>query len=326
MDESEQKKLSPDDAEKEKQAAFSIVKPLQTYERDIAESIRKTNASVASINVMEQKKKAEEKERPAHTLSDTTQKVAWGGVATLTSILLILAAVGVLGWLYYAYESKPPIVTTPEYSVISTDQLKKVDATDAGRDKLIKILTENLKEGNSSTDQSLTEIKLTEKVIPKNSAPETPPEEKQITSEQFISLLGGSAPASLARAFEGPWIFGFYKTDHAEPFILANISSFDNAFDGMIRWEKSMADDLEKVFLEYEGANGTSTEKIVPDISGKSFEDLVIKSKNARVLKNARNETVLLYSFLSEKYILITVNENVFKEVLNRFLTSKLVR
>lgn len=321
MEDNEQKKLSPEDAEKEKQAAFAIVKPLQTYDRDIAESIRKTNASVASINVMEQKKKAE---KPERTLGDRAQKVAWGGVATLTSIVLLLSAVGIFGFLYYAYKSKPPIVTTPEYSVISTDQLRKVDATDAGRDKLIKILVDNLKEGGASAnaENSLTEIKLTEKVPVKNSGGENTTEEKQISSSQFMSLLAGSAPATLARAFGGPWIFGFYKTDHAEPFILANISSFDNAFDGMIKWEGTMSKDLEKVFLEYESGDETATIGTLNN----SFEDEIIKSKNVRALKNTRGETVLLYSFLSDNYVLITVNNTVFKEVLSRFLTSKLVR
>ena len=94
----------------------------------------------------------------------------------------------------------------------------------------------------------------------------------------------------------------------------------------MIRWEKDMAADLRKIFIEQKITTGTSTQNISSINLNSNFEDLVIKSKNVRALRDGRGNIVLLYSFLNEEYIVITTNDDTFREVLNRFLTSKLVR
>lgn len=327
MNENEQKILSSNTGEvgagdvDAKQAAFAIVKPIRTFERDVAESIRKTNASVASINVMEQKRKEEVQKKTSEVIVEKTEAFAWGTVALITSIVLIIGAAGAIGFLFFAYKTKTPTVATPQYSIISTEQMRKVDVTNVSGDTFVKQIVENLKD--RTADRSLTEIKIVEEI---RTGTEQAVTEQQISSERFMTFMAPRAPSSLSRAFGGPWIFGFYNGDFAEPFVLANLSSFDNAFDGMIKWEKDMAADLQKIFLEHELTVGTSTEKISPtDING-DFEDMVIKSKNVRVLKDNRGNIILLYSFLNDKYIVITTNDNVFREVLNRFLTSKLVR
>lgn len=331
MNENEQKILPPENNQSDlannsdeaaKQAAFSIVKPIRTYERDIAESVRKTNASVTSINVMEQKKKEEQQKKTSAVIVEKTESFAWGTVALVTSIILIIGSLGALGFLFFAYKTKTPTVATPQYSIISTEEFRKIDVTNVSGNTFTKQITENLKE--RTTNRTLTEIKIVEEIRSTNNEEQTMIEQ-QISSEQFMNFIAPRAPSSLARAFGGPWIFGFYNGDFAEPFLLANLSSFDNAFDGMIKWEKDMAADLGKIFIEHELTVGTSTEKISPTINS-DFEDLVIKSKNVRALKDSRDNIVLLYSFLNDKYIVITTNDAVFKEVLNRFLTSKLVR
>ena len=206
MNENEQKILSGDNDDSaakqaEKQAAFAIVKPLRTYERDIAESIREKNASVTSINVMEQKKREENK---TPTVVEKAEGFAWGSVALLTSILLIVAAAGAAGFIFFAYKDKTVPVTTPQYSVISTDEMRTIDVTNKNRAEIIESLSVSLK--NRKADLSLTELKIVETLTFNE---EVGPEERQISSEQFISTMGPSAPDSLARAFVGPWIFSF---------------------------------------------------------------------------------------------------------------------
>ena len=336
-------------AEKAKIATYAIIKPLRTYEGDIAESIRKNDTSVASVNLAEQKKKEEQK--AAGFTSEKREAFAWNGVISLVSIVLIVGAIGVLGFLYLAQKNKTPDVVVPQYSIITTDKTNKIDATAAlatkDRAKIIKLISDNLETENVAG--SFGEIKF-----------------DQISSEQFMSLLAKTAPSSFSRALGGPWLFGFYNAgtgeSRAEPFVLLGVDSFDNAFDGMLRWEAGMGGDLREIFIKQnqvvlqnqniESAVGTSTgsgvgtgatststgtgtgttsEKIIlatPQTSElqNSFEDLIIKSKNARVLKDTAGNVVLLYSFLNDKYLLITTNEQIFKEVFGRFSVSRLVR
>lgn len=310
------------DIEKEKQAAFSIIKPIQTFERDVAESIRKTDASVASINIAEQKKKAEE--RSSGTAVQTTERIAFNGVYLLVSIVLIVGTIGVLGILYFIYQSKAPVVSVTEIPLISINNSRSVDVSSFNRDQLVQAISNNLQ---PEAEGSFTEIKLVEKVAAGGEVgDEARGELRKISAEKFISTIGESAPASLARALGTEWLFGFYsRGGRAEPFVLNSINSFDNTFDGMLQWESKMATDL-KSFLEYQRTIGTSTEIFRPNTTGKSFEDVVIRSKNVRVLKDADNEVVLLYSFLSDKYIVVTTSEQSFREILTRFLASNVVR
>ncbi len=286
--------------------------PLRTYEGDVAEAIRKTNASVASINIAEQKRKAETKN--SSDLGEKTESFARNGLISLVSILLILVAGGTLAILFFLQKDKTPEIVVTQRSVISTDNLKEVDVSGLGREELIKVINSSLEKKSAG---SVTEIRLMEN---------GPSGSYQILPEQFFTIIGKGAPSSLARAIGEPWMFGSFSTnERAESFILVAVNSFDNTFDGMLRWEKSMANDLREIFIDHETMVGTSTLKVTPEVK-ENFEDLIIKSRNTRVLKDTRGNVIVLYSFLSDKYLVITTSEQSFREILNRFLASRFVR
>ena len=76
---------------------------------------------------------------------------------------------------------------------------------------------------------------------------------------------------------------------------------------------------------------GTSTSSSTPPLGLKieintSFEDITIKNKDARILKNNRNDTVLLYSFLDKNTLLITSSESVFQDLANRLISKAFLR
>lgn len=301
----------------------SIVKPIRTFERDIAESIRSKGASTASINLAEQERVqkvagfGQNTEREAALGAQKRERVARSGLLFIASVVLIIAAAGILLTVFVLFKEKAPPAVPPQYSTISAEKIKEIDVTGATREELISLLRGGLKDRTELG--SLTEIKLTEAV--------GGVERRQISAEKFFSILAGSAPSSLSRALGGKWTFGFQSGTRAEPFILTGVASFDNAYDGMLRWEALAASDLREIFLEYERSVGTTTsERVVAPQLKNSFEDLVVKSKNTRVLRDVNGNIALLYSFLNEEYLVITTNENVFKEILNRFLSSRLVR
>jgi uncharacterized membrane protein len=99
------------------------ITPLQTYERDIAEAIRSSNESVASINLAQQKR-IQEKGGTART-----EKIARKGLTLLISIVLIISTVVISALVYYFIINRPgPVVpTTP--SVINTDEKRQIDVT-----------------------------------------------------------------------------------------------------------------------------------------------------------------------------------------------------
>jgi hypothetical protein len=298
----------PESAEVEefsKEKISSIVKPLQTYERDIADTIRHKETSVVSINLAEQKRKQESGE----TNTIKVEKFTKNTVILFLSVILIIVGAGTLTLFYFLHKDKAPrIQPQAEDILITLDSTKEVNLTGKNRNQIIEAVKKELSTHNAPLESivKLSFVKLTDGV-----------QKKEEGIDEFLSPLSSDAPPSLLRSFDGVWIFGFQSADSNGPFIIAKLSSFENAFDGMLRWENHMAENLGPIIINQEGG---------PVELKKTFEDEVVNNKDVRVLKNVRGETAIMYSFLNEKTLLITNNERTFKEILNRFLASKLVR
>ncbi|HLP44230.1 MAG TPA: hypothetical protein VK145_03065 [Candidatus Nanoarchaeia archaeon] len=289
----------------EKRELYSIVKPLRTYERDVAESIRSKNESVASVKIAAEQKRIEQIKVDPPVVTRTEQ-AARKGIFFILSIVLILAGVAFGGLLLHFFLTRPPaVVTTQNVSIISTDSKQQIDIT--GR---------STAEINEQIQQALVQMTGTNKIIRIDLAEKN----TVISSERFFEIFGENAPSSLGRALGDEWVLGYQIAAKNEPFIFTTVSSFDNAYDGMLRFEQNIAKDFGPIFIKSGTvlANGTSTEP--------KFEDLVVKSKDTRVLKDRLGNIVLLYSFVDSQHLVITTNEATFRELLNRYIAAQIVR
>ncbi|MEK7390913.1 MAG: hypothetical protein AAB635_02130 [Patescibacteria group bacterium] len=283
----------------------AVIKPLQTYERDIAEAIRFNNESVTSINLAKQKRQQE-----SETTTEKTEKIARKGLTLLISLVLVVAGVSVAVLIYYFASNRPPAVVPVIPSLITTNEKRTIDiaglSVNGAPDKILEAME------NPGKETDLIQIELTE----------GPAENKQaISAQRFFELFAIGAPPTLGRAFGDQWVFGFQSVNGASaPFIFVSIDSFDNAFDGMLRWENTATENLGQIFLKPETKIAGKT------TDGSGFEDLIIRSKDTRVLKDNLGNIVLLYSFLDLKNLVITTNERTFQELLNRFFSSRVVR
>jgi len=313
-----------------------ILKTLQTYERDIADAMRSKDAkvSVSTITIAKQKREQEiQKQNPqtAPTFANAnintpkpsaqkTERAARSGITLFVSIILILAGVSLAGFIYYFVTNRPdPVVpATPE--LIATETIKSIDVSGLDSKTIQDRVLELANQNQNVAYGKLAQIKLIEGVG-ENKLP--------ISPQNFFSRIAVGAPATFARAISTDstdWIFGFQHlsqtfgstTITAAPFILSNISSFDSAFEGMLRWESVMAENLSPLFV---------IEEINFSLSAnKSFEDRIIRNKDTRVLRDNFGNIILIYSFLDPRHLLITTNEQTFGEVLSRFFSSQVVR
>lgn len=297
------------EAEKAKKELYTIAKPLRTYERDVAEAIRQKNESVASINLAAQKK--EEKTGIKREMKTSAPQATGRGLILLISSVLILAGVSFAGWVIYYFINKPApvVVVTAPRSIITTDTQITLNTSNLNQEN---IQNEIKNVFNTQTEKNkLVGILINDSVSG---------EEKEISTEKFINLFAATAPTSLSRALGPQFVFGFQNIQTNEPFIFTRVSSFDNAFDGMLRWEKGMKKDTEKIFPV--GTNPLGPTNTIQE----NFQDMVIKNKDTRVLKDSFGNIVLMYSFLDRENLVITTNEQTFVEILNRFFASKTVR
>jgi hypothetical protein len=132
---------------------------------------------------------------------------------------------------------------------------------------------------------------------------------------------------------------------------------FQNAYAGMITWEKTMPDDLVNVFgyadttalpISFAYTSPTSTSALpnfasstatssIPSfvyttpissyftIQG-SFKDGVIKNKDVRAFTEPDGTILVLYSFVDNNTIVITTDENTLAEIINRLEKQTFIR
>ena len=117
---------------------------------------------------------------------------------------------------------------------------------------------------------------------------------------------------------------GVHSFDGNHPFLVLKTGFYENAFAGMLEWERYMKDDLAPLF----GPAKTKipSGQIVADTVQEPelvFVDSVIKNKDTRILRGKNGKTELLYSFVDKNTIIITTNEHTLEEVFVRHTTSK---
>ena len=111
----------------EQEEYFRIIKPLRTYERDLAEHVRNTNASKTEVNLREQEKKREKPQKESHPKKERGAGTKIRNVIAVVLVILIIISVGGLIFSVYGPDEKKkiveevPIVETQNFIVADQD-------------------------------------------------------------------------------------------------------------------------------------------------------------------------------------------------------------
>lgn len=361
-----------------------VIKNLRTFQGDVAEAIKKQNASVITIAMAEKNREAKKQsgsakpedfithenelqrilgkktppglpKEPAPTLptvekpvlprteiykEEPKKKVSpefiKNALTISGSVLLILLGVGaIIG--FYILQEKPSVAPPQkvDQTIVAFNSKTEIETAGIQRDNLILKLN-SLREGTLGNPNDIQYIALTKK---------TDTDTVSISTGELFAILSTGIPASTIRAFGDQFMLGLYTLQRNEPFLIIKVTSFDNAFAGMLAWEKTMNKDIGSIFSSRSipitsvpasntfpnATSSTSTAPVtrvvnVDSLIKSEFEDITIQNKDARVLKNTRGDDIVLYSFLDQNTILITSSQKAFYEILNKFIAEKLVR
>jgi hypothetical protein len=284
------------------QATNGPLKSLRTYQGDIEGVIGTKKTSIASIAIAEHVRREERGElfEPEQQSFGTELKNKSFATISIGLILLGFTIVGA-GYIIKSLDfstGTPPKTTVVTYS-------KKIDLQIA-----------------SSTKQRFTNSILIEKKTQGNQVNTLvyfntiSADGKQAKIEDVFRYLAPKAPESFIRSLDDKYMIGVYSFDSNEPFIILTTNDYAQSYAGMLKWEENIDEDLGEIFSIPKNT-GSST---------KSFIDKAIQNKDLRILTDANRNTVLVYSFLDKNTILITVNEGIFSAILNKFITSQMVR
>jgi hypothetical protein len=147
---------------------------------------------------------------------------------------------------------------------------------------------------------------------------------KIIGLRRFITLIGSSFvpdsnPVLVSDNFlMGSVLVGLKASSPfaGDFFILLKVRSTADVFASMRVWETKMFSDLAP-FL------GISVSKETNYLFTKNFEDGVVDNKNARILYDKNNQSILTYIFADDNSVVITSSQNAAHEIILRLASSE---
>ena len=270
------------------------LKQIRTFQGDVAEALQRERESLVSIQQAEHLKKSSTPSA-ASTPSESSKRRTEFFLLFLGSLVLfILGTVGV----WYAYNefvsgAAVPIITAPVNRFISADTETNLTLTAVSRETLINTIINAV--GNVPIGE-LKHINLS------------------LSTSEFLQSLESRAPASLIRAFNPLFMFGAFGES---AFLIIKLTSFENAFAGMLAWEKNLGQDIGPLF-----ATAKSLANLPP---GSVFTDITDKNKDVRALASG-DQLVLLYSFFDNNMLIITDRIETLRTLIDRLTREKLSR
>ncbi len=126
-----------------------------------------------------------------------------------------------------------------------------------------------------------------------------------LNSRRFLEILKIALPANLMQSLEENFTFGVYYFKKNNSFLIFKIRSFDLAFSGILDWEKNMANDLKDILS-------------ISIPTDQKFQDKIINNRDTRVLYDTNGNPILIYSFFSTQYLIISVDLETFNEIISR--------
>jgi len=254
----------------------SELKGLRTLQTDAQEYMKK-GVSFAEIA-------AEASKRQDLSSEKETTKISLKKIALISIIIVIIVGVG-LGsfWLFNRKEQEKQSVSLGSKSILVSDQ-----QVEAGADL------------NSIRSALKTSVRLNNLLYIS----------MVVKPEDFFKLIKANPPTELTDSLtDSPPAGGFmlskFYLSKDWPILIFKIRSYELAFSGMIKWEKTMSDDLSEIFS--------------PSKPGFDFQDKEIQSHDTRILYDENGNSVLIYSFINRKYLVIAQNEEPIKEIFRRF-------
>lgn len=331
----------------------SSLRPLRTYESDVAELLSRKKTSSVTIALAENKRNSGEESLSNNISENISQENSNAGKKILLILVsLILIGSGVVG-AYFLFLKSPlapatPVITVEKITslvpndaqvVISIDNLTPTDIQ-----KKIQNEVEKVQEVDTIKEIVLTKTNNNVK--------------SRVSGPEILKVMDITPPDILERSLSQDWMLGVYVNEegYKDVFVLFTNNFFQNAFAGMLQWESVIADDI-KQYLYYsstpsgianvsEGSElpptsidselGTSTDDMelednAPKISKNftirgSFEDRIVRNKDERAFRTYDGDILFIYSFLDNKKLLLATKESTLSEILSRVEKDAFVR
>ena len=327
------------------------LKPLRTYESDVAEVLANKKISTTSIALAEKRRETgEDRIGSAETSSDAggsltdesgSEASSHVGKKILIAIAsLVLVGIGVIG-AYYLYSISPlapnqRAVPQPQavQSLVPSDTQVAIPIDGMNPAAIISSVRSEI--AKSQSPNTIKEIILVET---KNG------QHFRVAGPDMANIMDTGTPDIVLRALSDDWMLGVYADPNGTKtvFVVATVDYFQNAFAGMLQWESVMADDLKQYLYQNTPADiaATTPETFAsssapmsdgyvptnqPVVLRGNFIDRIVQNKDVREFVTTDGKTLFLYSFIDNTKLVITGSEATLSEILKRLEQQTFIR
>jgi hypothetical protein len=294
------------------------LKQIRTFQGDAAEALRNQQESLVSIQRKEQARK-EPLRAPAQPLSPEAKKVREFFMLFMGSLMLfVLGGVGAwYGYNEFVRKTAAPTLTAPANRFLSPNSEIELEVATTSREALTLAL--------KSAVSSVPAGELGHIVL-RRITYDTENEKPLVLTSEFLEMLQSRAPGSLVRALDPLFMFGALGTQETiasstttgpSPFLIIKLLSFENAYAGMLLWEKSLAEDLGPLFSRAEFLATLSADA--------PFRDITDRNKDIRMITNGV-QPIIAYTFFDNNMLIISDRIETLRTLIERLTREKLSR
>ncbi len=290
------------------------ISPIHTYKTDFVDTVRKTGASATSILAVEHDAQSRTKShiQKAHKAS------LWFVIGGAFLVVISIVGIG-YAYLHNIKETSPaPIVLSVPSLIPSSTSHEISGSGPALLQALAQTAQIHLQNGAVAITYLATTTKLKNGAIKKRPLP----------GGYIIAALHLPIPTILMNNTAVNSTVGIVAAgNQTRPFFILRVASYDAAFAGMLRWENSIATNLQEIYpaiINPNTANATSTSTTTVqtnktiDSTANAFVDETILNHSVRILRDSSKQSIMLYGFANRNTLIIARNAAAFIVLLNK--------
>jgi hypothetical protein len=292
---------------------------VRTYKSDVEETIQTGHISSVNIAVAEHEKM---RDRAIGNIAGENKSGINKNILILSIVLVLGGALAILIPYFLVQKQAAPapakVETVPSGAFLAADVEEKINIKNINLNRFPTTLKERVDQSALTLGQ-IKNIYFTEG---------DGVNEKIITADKFLTLLGANVPPEISRTLRPEYMFGMYSYNGTQRFLILRVGSYDTTFAGMLSWEVTLWQDFKETFgLKSEDtASGTPATGTPASISGlevKKFEDASFDNKDDRVVRDSTGKIIFLYSIIDNNTVVIATSQNTMHEIISRMGAGK---
>lgn len=257
----------------------SKIPALRTLKTDTAEFVEKGGVSLVDIAT-------EEAKRSGLKYGERTNKFPFRKIILIAIMIVVVIGIGLGGyWFFTKNQQEKQSTQLLAQPILAADDQIEVSVDLENPQKFLNNLQNALR--SQIRPNHLLNVFVA------------------LDSREFLKTIGTNPPPEFPYSLDSKFMLAKFYLTKDWPVLVFKIRDYDSAFAGIIKWERTIGQDLEEIFF-------------LSPTSG-DFQDKVIQNHDARILNDKDGNSVLIYSFINRNYLVLTTNEEPLKEIFRRF-------